>query len=237
MNGAQALRYARSRHTSTDFDRAPAPAARPAVAPRAGRPAGADPAPARAGRRAQAGGPDGHPDRPARRAARARVGDRHQEHPLVRVRAAALPEGVPVQPARLHHRPVRRQDPGGRPRRVHDRPGGRGARARSWPRRAPTVWVLNSTGDRDRGARLAGYLEYHGLAASAPRQTPPGGVQAEHEDRRLQRRRGDARRRRSPTSSSSLGVTATIVTDPAIRTDIVVTIGRATPDLEAPVLP
>ena len=37
MNGAQALRYARSRHTSTDFDRGAAPAARPPVA-RASRP-------------------------------------------------------------------------------------------------------------------------------------------------------------------------------------------------------
>jgi hypothetical protein len=32
-------------------------------------------------------------------------------------------------------------------------------------------------------------------------------------------------------------VTATFDTDDAIRTDIVVTVGRGTPDLEAPILP
>ena len=34
-----------------------------------------------------------------------------------------------------------------------------------------------------------------------------------------------------------LGVTATYETDGAIRTEVVVTIGRDTPDLEAPILP
>jgi hypothetical protein len=34
-----------------------------------------------------------------------------------------------------------------------------------------------------------------------------------------------------------LGVPATFEADTAIRTDIVVTVGRATPDLEAPILP
>jgi hypothetical protein len=34
-----------------------------------------------------------------------------------------------------------------------------------------------------------------------------------------------------------LGVTATFEADTAIRTDVVVTVGRATPDLEAPILP
>ena len=41
-----------------------------------------------------------------------RLGGRHEEHPLVRVHAAVLPAGIPVQPARLHHRPERRPDPG-----------------------------------------------------------------------------------------------------------------------------
>ena len=38
------------------------------------------------------------------------------------------------------------------------------------------VWVLNGTGTANRGTRLAGYLEFHGLAASAPRQKPEGNV-------------------------------------------------------------
>ena len=40
------------------------------------------------------------------------------------------------------------------------------------------VWVLNGTGEPNRGAKLAGYLEFHGLAASAPRQKPEGKVPA-----------------------------------------------------------
>jgi LCP family protein required for cell wall assembly len=98
------------------------------------------------------------------------------------------------------------------------------------------VWVLNSTGDRDRGARLAGYLEYFGLVASAPRQTPQGGVR--NDSTIVVYNGADTG---LPASiaylEELLGVTATFETDAAIRTDIVVTIGRSTPDLEAPVLP
>jgi LCP family protein required for cell wall assembly len=101
---------------------------------------------------------------------------------------------------------------------------------------AARVWVLNSTGERDLGARLAAYFEYFGLAASAPRQTPEGGVLA---DSRIVVYNGAEAR--LPASivflEQLLGVTATYETDDAIRTDIVVTVGRATPDLEAPVLP
>ncbi|MEX1170506.1 MAG: LCP family protein [Chloroflexota bacterium] len=101
---------------------------------------------------------------------------------------------------------------------------------------AAGVWVLNSTGDRDRGARLASYLEYYGLAASAPRQTPPGGVLA---DSKIVVYNGAETRLPASIAylEQLLGVTATFETDDAIRTDIVVTIGGATPDLEAPILP
>ena len=40
------------------------------------------------------------------------------------------------------------------------------------------VWVLNGTGSDGRGSKLAGFLAYQGLAASAPRQRPDGGVPA-----------------------------------------------------------
>lgn len=101
---------------------------------------------------------------------------------------------------------------------------------------AAGVWVLNSTGDRDRGARLAGFLEYYGLAASAPRQTPQGGVQ---DDTKVVVYNGAEVRSAASIAflEELLGVTATLADDDAIRTDIVVTIGRTTPDLEAPVLP
>ena len=101
---------------------------------------------------------------------------------------------------------------------------------------AAVVWVLNSTGDRDRGARLASYLEYYGLAASAPRQTPPGGVLA---DSKVVVYNGAETRLTATIAylEQLLGVTATFESDAAVRTDVVVTIGRSTPDLDAPLLP
>jgi len=101
---------------------------------------------------------------------------------------------------------------------------------------AAGVWVLNSTGERERGARLAGYLDYFGLSASAPRQTPQGGVLA---DSKVVVYNGAEARLPASIAylEQLLGVTATYEIDDAIRTDIVVTIGSATPDLEAPVLP
>ena len=89
---------------------------------------------------------------------------------------------------------------------------------------AAGVWVLYGGADRDRPNRLASYLDFHGLAASAPRQKPAGAV--------------------PPTTSivvyngggaqypgtvayleQTFGVKSTAKTDPAIRADIVVTIG------------
>jgi LCP family protein required for cell wall assembly len=101
---------------------------------------------------------------------------------------------------------------------------------------AAVVWVLNSTGDRDRGARLASYLEYYGMAASAPRQTPRGGVQP---DSTIVVYNGAGPRLTATLAylEQLLGVPATFEDDPAIRTDVIVTVGRDTPDLEAPILP
>ncbi len=98
------------------------------------------------------------------------------------------------------------------------------------------VWVLNGTSDSGRGDRLAGYLDYRGLAASAPRQKPPGAVPA---DTTIVVYNGAGPNLPDTIAylEKTFGVTATEVTDPAIRTDIVVTIGRATPDLEAPLSP
>ena len=99
-----------------------------------------------------------------------------------------------------------------------------------------SVWVLNSSGLRDRGAKLASYLEYYGLAASAPRQTPQGGVQP---DSTIVIYNGAETGLAATIAylEGLLGVPATVRADAAIWADVVVTIGRATPDLEAPVLP
>ena len=99
-----------------------------------------------------------------------------------------------------------------------------------------TVWVLNSTGGADRASRLAAYLEYYGLAASAPRQTPSGGVRA---NTAIVVYNGASTRLAGTIAylEQAFGVTATTRTDSAIRADVVVTIGTATPDLQPPLAP
>jgi LCP family protein required for cell wall assembly len=101
---------------------------------------------------------------------------------------------------------------------------------------AATVWVLNSTGSADRASRLAAYLEYYGLAASAPRQKPSGGVRP---DTTIVVYNGAATRLAGTVAylEQTFGVTATLKTDAAVRADVVVTIGTATPDLQPPVAP
>ena len=98
------------------------------------------------------------------------------------------------------------------------------------------VWVLNGTADTGRGTRVAGYLDYHGLAASAPRQTPTGPVPA---DTRIVVYNGAEANLPQTIAylEKTFGVTVTTKADPAIRTDIIVTVGKATPELDAPVGP
>jgi LCP family protein required for cell wall assembly len=98
-----------------------------------------------------------------------------------------------------------------------------------------SIWVLNGLNDRNRGPALAGYLEYRGLAASSPRQKPEGavpaktkivvynGAEAELEDT-------------IAFLEKTFKTKVELATDAAIRTDIIVTVGRTTPKLEAPPL-
>jgi len=98
------------------------------------------------------------------------------------------------------------------------------------------VWVLNGTADTGRGTRVADYLDYHGLAASAPRQKPAGPVPA---DTTIVVYNG-AEANLTDTIAylqKTFGVTVTTRTDPAIRTDIIVTVGTGTPELDAPAGP
>jgi LCP family protein required for cell wall assembly len=98
------------------------------------------------------------------------------------------------------------------------------------------VWVLNGTGDVGRGTRIAGYLDYHGLAASAPRQKPPGAVPA---DTRIVVYNGAEVKLPETVAylEKTFGVKVTMATDAIIRTDVVITIGKSTPELDAPVGP
>ena len=100
---------------------------------------------------------------------------------------------------------------------------------------AAGLWVLNGTGDPTRGTAVAGYLDFHGIPASAPRQKPPGAVPA---NTTIVVYNGAEDRLPGTIAylEETFGVTVTMKTDPAIRTDIIVTIGKKTPKLEAPPL-
>jgi hypothetical protein len=95
------------------------------------------------------------------------------------------------------------------------------------------IWVLNGTSEARRGARIAGYLEYQGLAASSPRQKPEGKVPA---NTRITVYNGAEST--VPKTVAYLedlfGVKATLVDDPAVRVEVIVTVGRKTPDLVPP---
>ena len=95
------------------------------------------------------------------------------------------------------------------------------------------VWVLNGTGVLRRGADLAGYLEYHGLAASAPRGKPSGSLPANT----IVTVYNGAESQLDSTIAyleQLFKVKIRTATDPTIRADVVVTIGRNTPDLAPP---
>jgi LCP family protein required for cell wall assembly len=96
------------------------------------------------------------------------------------------------------------------------------------------VWVLNGTSDSGRGSRLAGYLSFYGLAASAPRQRPEGGVPA-HTRIVLY----NAAATKFPQTIRYLerrfDVEVRTDTDPTIGADIVITIGEDTPKLTSPI--
>jgi LCP family protein required for cell wall assembly len=96
-----------------------------------------------------------------------------------------------------------------------------------------TVWVLNGTDEARRGSRVAGYLEYQGLAASAPRQKPEGRVPA---DTRIVVYNGAEERLPETIAylEALFDVKVTTAADDAVRADVVITIGRSTPDLEPP---
>jgi LCP family protein required for cell wall assembly len=110
------------------------------------------------------------------------------------------------------------------------------ARRQDLAQEAAVVWVLNGTSDTGRGTAIAGYLDYQGVAASSPRQKPPGAVPA---NTTIVVYNGAAATMPDTVAylEKTFGVTATEKTDPAIRTDIVVTVGRSTPQLEAPLAP
>ena len=95
------------------------------------------------------------------------------------------------------------------------------------------VWVLNGTSDNGRGAALAGFLDFHGLAASSPRQRPAGAVPP---NTSIVVYNGAEAKLPDTIAylEQTFGVKVTLKDDPAIRADVVITVGKKTPNLEAP---
>jgi hypothetical protein len=106
------------------------------------------------------------------------------------------------------------------------------ARRETFGQEGASIWVLNGSGKAGHATNIAGYLEYYGLTASAPNQKPddvPGstrvvvynGAEAE-----------------MPATVAFLeelfGVTATTDTDPAARVDVVITTASSTAELVPP---
>ncbi len=98
------------------------------------------------------------------------------------------------------------------------------------------VWVLNGTGRNGEAGRLSEYLSYLGIAASAPNQDPDTPVLPNTTVRAYNGAEASL-----PVTAEALrlvfGVEVTAVTDPAITQDFVVITGASTPQLTPPPAP
>lgn len=94
------------------------------------------------------------------------------------------------------------------------------------------VWVVNGSGQVGQASQIAAYLEYLGLTASAPTQRPDKTQTA------TRIRVYNGRESELPGTIALLenlfGVKAQLVTDPSVRVDIIVTTGTRTPSLTPP---
>ena len=97
------------------------------------------------------------------------------------------------------------------------------------------VWVLNGSGVDGQATRLAGYLDWLGIAASAPNRAPPSpatvttivvynGAEAQLPET-------------IAVLEAAFDVAVTPVTDPAARVDILLTTAPSTPNLTPPPAP
>ena len=95
-----------------------------------------------------------------------------------------------------------------------------------------SIWVLNGTNQAERAQDLAAWMEYRGLNASSPRQRPD----ASPAKTRLVVYNGAEERLPSTVAflEQALKTTALLRNDPAARVDIVVTVAPDTPRLVAP---
>jgi LCP family protein required for cell wall assembly len=99
-----------------------------------------------------------------------------------------------------------------------------------------SVWVLNGSGKQGEAARVAGYLDWLGLTVSAPNQpTIPASLQGT----RIVVYNGAETRLKQTIAvlEEVFGVTVQFAADPTARADVVVSIGRLTPELTPPPAP
>jgi LCP family protein required for cell wall assembly len=98
------------------------------------------------------------------------------------------------------------------------------------------LWVLNGSGQSGEAARLAEYLSYLGLAASAPNQRPDVSGLASTTIRAY-----NGAETSLPLTAAALaevfGVAVTPVADSAVRVDFVIITAASTPDLTPPPAP
>jgi LCP family protein required for cell wall assembly len=99
------------------------------------------------------------------------------------------------------------------------------------------VWVLNGTGAIGTAAAVAGYLDFRGVAASAPNQRPPAGSVPPDTIVRVYNGAGARMPLTLALLTDVFGVAVVPVTDPAVKVDVIVTTGTRTPTLEAPAIP
>ena len=184
-----------ARATARPTSTAAPPAARPAVAARAGRPAGAHPAAPRARRRRsrRRSGPTSRSTSWRQLLGLAAEVDTKNIRSYVFTPPLYQKEYLPARAATSSSRTSSRIRAAVKDA-FTDRPGRRGAAPDA--RRGGGRGLGPQRHRRQRAAArdLAGYLDYHGARRVGARQKPPGAVPAEHDDRRLQRRRGAAAR-------------------------------------------
>jgi LCP family protein required for cell wall assembly len=98
------------------------------------------------------------------------------------------------------------------------------------------VWVLNGAGSAGQAARIAAYLEYQGLTVSAPATRPP---QPAGSGTRIVVYNGAEDRLPATVKLLQQVFDTTIVpeTNPTATVDIVITVGRSTPELTPPPAP
>jgi LCP family protein required for cell wall assembly len=98
------------------------------------------------------------------------------------------------------------------------------------------LWVLNGSGRTGEAARLSEFLSYLGLAASAPNQRPDTSGRSDTTIRAY-----NGAEERFPLTIAALtevfGVEIEPVADPAVRVDFIVITGESTPQLTPPPLP